>query len=220
MPRKPTGDQLLALSAVVSCCELVHQLAANGQCDAGPFENAVRTLFIDTPDELGKPGAVLAVYGSHAALLPGLRALEVQLNPTGRAGLAPSMRYAVSILQLTNRLRRNTAVLARVGEGIESGRRQLEHFPVTHDSVIANLAETYQATVATLGNRIQVRGYAQHLQQPHVASRIRALLLAGVRNTLLWRQLGGRRWHFLLYRRHLLTLLHQHLQDSRVDQVE
>lgn len=220
MPRKPTGDQLLALSAVVSCCELVHQLAANGQCDAEPFENAIRTLFINTPDDLSQPGAVLAVYGSPAALRPGLRALEIQLNPTSQAGLAPSMRYAVSILQLTSRLRRNSAVLAKLGEGIESGRRQVEHFHTTHDSVIGNLADTYQTTVATVGNRIQVRGYAQYLQQPHVANRIRALLLAAVRNTLLWRQLGGRRWHFLLYRRQLLTLLHQQLQDSRPDQVE
>lgn len=221
MLRKPTEDQLLALSAVVSCCELVHLLAANGQCDAEPFENAIRTLFTNTPDDLSKPGAVRSVYGDSRALLPGLQALEIQLNPTtGQTGLAPSMRYTVSVLQLTSRLRRNNAALARLGEGIEGARRQVEHFHVTHDSVIANLAETYQASVATLGNRIQVRGYAQYLQQPHVASRIRALLLAGVRNTLLWRQLGGRRWHFLLYRRHLLALLHRQLQDQRPDPVE
>lgn len=220
MLRKPTADQLLALGGVVHCCELVHQLAANGQCDAEPFESAMRTLFTNTPEDLSIPGALLSVYGSETALLPGLRALEIQLNPTGRAGLAPGMRYAVSLLQLTDRLRRKPAVLGRLGEGIESARRQMEHFHPTHDNVIANLADTYQNTVATLGNRIQVRGYVQHLQQPKVANRIRALLLAGVRSAILWRQLGGRRWHFLIYRRQLLAHIHHLLQACRQDRVE
>lgn len=220
MLRKPTADQLLALGGVLHCCELVHQLAANGQCEGEPFETAIRTLFIDTPDDLSQPGAVLSVYDSTATLLPGLRALEIQLNPTGRTGLAPSMRYAVNLLQLTDKLRRNSTVLARLGEGIENAHRQVEHFHLTHESVVGNLADTYQNTVATLGNRIQVRGYAQHLQQPKVANRIRALLLAGVRSALLWRQLGGRRWHFLVYRRPLLGHIHALLQDSHQDRLE
>ncbi len=220
MLRQPTADQLLALGGVVHCCELVHQLAANGQCDSEPFAAAIRTLFTNTPDNLQTPGAVVSVYGSPAAVRPGLVALEIQFNPTDRAGLSPSMRYTVSLLQLTDRLRRNQAVLGRLGQGIESARRQVEHFDLTHENVIANLADTYQNTVATLGNRIQVRGFAQHLQQPKVANRIRALLLAGARSAMLWRQLGGRRWHFMLYRRRIVNHLHQLLQASRSDRLE
>jgi len=220
MLSRPNADQALALAGVVHCCELVHQLAANGQCDSEPFEAAIRTLFTDTPDNLLTPGAVLAVYGSVSALQPGLTALEIQLNPTERSGLAPGMRYAVNVLQLTDRLRRNKAVLGKLGNGIENARRQVQHFDLTHDNVIGNLADTYQNTVATLGNRIQVRGYAQHLQQPKVANRIRALLLAAARSALLWRQLGGRRWQFLLYRRHLLNHIHQLLRSTRTDRLE
>jgi high frequency lysogenization protein len=45
----------------------------------------------------------------------------------------------------------------------------------------------------------------QVLQMEHVADRIRALLLAGVRLAWLWQQLGGRRWHLILRRRTVLV---------------
>ena len=35
------------------------------------------------------------------------------------------------------------------------------------------------------------------------AAAIRALLLAGVRSALFWRQLGGRRWQLLFFRNRL-----------------
>ena len=37
---------------------------------------------------------------------------------------------------------------------------------------------------------------------------IRALLLAGIRSAVLWRQLGGRRWRLVTQRQRLLQIAH------------
>ena len=81
---------------------------------------------------------------------------------------------------------------------------QVSHFGLLHDNVMAALGGAYQDTLSTLRLRIQVHGDMRHLQQPDIANRIRALLLAGIRSARLWRQLGGHRWQLLLSRRKLL----------------
>jgi len=37
--------------------------------------------------------------------------------------------------------------------------------------------------------------------QIDVINKIRALLLAGIRSAMLWRQCGGSRWRFIFFRR-------------------
>jgi high frequency lysogenization protein len=52
-----------------------------------------------------------------------------------------------------------------------------------------------------------------HLKNDHTACRIRAVLFAGVRAAVLWRQVGGKRWHLLFHRKRIASdvtrLLHR-----------
>ena len=72
------------------------------------------------------------------------------------------------------------------------------------DPTDVEFARAYQASISTLGKRIQVTGNPALLQQEETADNIRALLLGGVRFAWLWQQLGGRRWHLVLKRKQLL----------------
>jgi high frequency lysogenization protein len=45
-----------------------------------------------------------------------------------------------------------------------------------------------------------VAGEQRHLSDPENADRIRAVLLAGIRSAVLWRQCGGVRWKLLFHR--------------------
>ena len=71
----------------------------------------------------------------------------------------------------------------------------------------------YQDTLSTLRQRIQVHGDMRNVQQPNNASKIRALLLAGIRSARLWRQLGGHRWQLVFSRRKLLNELQSMLRN-------
>jgi high frequency lysogenization protein len=46
-----------------------------------------------------------------------------------------------------------------------------------------------------------ISGEQPYLDNEHNASKVRALLLAGIRSAVLWRQCGGSRWQILLGRK-------------------
>ena len=61
-----------------------------------------------------------------------------------------------------------------------------------------------------MGPKIQVNGNPTCLQQTQTQHKIRALLLAGVRATVLWRQIGGKRRQLMFSRK---AMIHQAIQD-------
>ncbi|MDQ4147727.1 MAG: DUF489 family protein, partial [Pseudomonadota bacterium] len=75
---------------------------------------------------------------------------------------------------------------------------------LTHINVISRLADTYQRSISELTPRIIVHGEESYLSNPDNASRIRALLLAGIRAAVLWRQAAGNRWRLLVGRNAML----------------
>ena len=99
-------------------------------------------------------------------------------------------------------------MLETIATGIDNANRQAQHFSTVHDNVFANLASLYQQTISKLRPRIQVQGNAIYLQQSRVAERIRCLLFSAVRSAVLWRQLGGKRYHLVVYRKALIKALH------------
>ncbi|HKU79510.1 MAG TPA: DUF489 family protein, partial [Rhodanobacteraceae bacterium] len=104
----------------------------------------------------------------------------------------------INVMKLERSLARHPALNQRLGEGLAGMQRQLQHFPVTHPTILARLADLYCANLSGLKPRVTVVGNPLYLQQPAKAQRVRALLLAAVRAAVLWRQLGGRRRHLLL----------------------
>jgi high frequency lysogenization protein len=58
-----------------------------------------------------------------------------------------------------------------------------------------------------------VQGEPTYLADKARANQIRALLLAGIRAAVLWRQLGGRRWQLFISRRKILETAQQLLEQ-------
>ncbi len=87
-------------------------------------------------------------------------------------------------------------------------------FSPTSDQNIANLAKLYEEEISAVSNsKIKVFGSARFLQQPIVQSRIRALILAGLRAVFLWRQFGGSRRQFIFTRKKMLACAQNYLQQ-------
>jgi high frequency lysogenization protein len=193
-----THEHAMALAGLFQAVTLVQQVAQDGTADPEPFEASIASVCrIDAQ-------STDAVYGGSAQLACGLRTLCRQLGKDKARQDAELMRYAVSLLFLERQLVRNAKMLERVREGIDAAIQQSEHFPVTHENVLARLADTYASTVSQLKPRIMVQGKPEYLNTPANANRIRALLLAGMRSAVLWRQLGGNRLRLLWTRKHIV----------------
>ncbi len=200
MPRDD-HSRAVALAGLYQAAALVRSIARRGQADPMDFETCLESLFkIDATSSED-------VYGGTHKLQNGLRILTEQLRNPRDMELT---RYVVALLVLERKLSHRPRLLKAIRQGIEGAESQRQYFNLTHDNVVAKLADVYSSTVSTLKPRIMVNGEHTHLTQPENANRIRALLLAGIRAAVLWRQSGGGRLTLLLRRRQLLLEV-QHL---------
>lgn len=199
---RPTREQAIALAGIFQCCGLVDELAKSGTADNEALETCLESLFIESSNACD-------VFPVGRTLAKGVETMQQLFVAEKRAANANILRYGVGVLQLAHKLRRSSAVLQQIGEQLQQTQRMHEHFSVSHENVITNLAQIYQDNISTFSYRIQVNGYAANLEQKLVAAKIRCLLFAGVRCAILWHRNGGRRHHLILYRRQVLSLLKQ-----------
>ena len=199
----PTQEQLTALGGVFLAAVLVDRIAKTGQSSEAGVSCMLGSLLVRDPKD------TLEVYGGDDInLRDGYRALIAALERDPSALQREPLRYALSMLGLERQLAKREDMLETIGKRLPQIQSQVEHFGPAHENVVAACGALYQDTLSTLRQRIQVHGDMRFLQQPNNASKIRALLLAGIRATRLWRQLGGHRWQLVFSRRKLLNELY------------
>ena len=201
-------EQLIALGGVFQAAVLVDRIARTGQASEADIGCLLGSLLVRDP------GNTLEVYGGDDAnLRDGYRALVGALERDPNSLQREPLRYALSMLNLERQLHKRGDLLETIGNRLPQIQSQADHFGLVHENVIASSGALYQDTLSTLRQRIQVHGDMRFLQQPSNASKIRALLLAGIRSARLWRQLGGHRWQLVLSRRKLLNALYDQMRS-------
>jgi high frequency lysogenization protein len=195
---KTINDRTLALGGVFQAAYLVDQVARRGMVPQAEFETSIGSLF-----EMS-PASTETVFGSRFEIKRGLQTLYEQLEGEESKRNLYIMRYAINLLQLERRLNKQPKMLQQIADGLEGASHQIKHFGLTHSNVIANLADLYANTLSNLTPRIMVSGENNHLQNQENANKVRALLLAGIRAAVLWRQCGGNRWQLLFQRRKII----------------
>ena len=202
------SDRALALAGVFQAAALAQQIARKGIADNEPLEASLGSLLETDPTN------TQAVFGDVSGVQRGLRILLSQLDraPSGRD--LELTKYAMTLLQLGDRLMKDGKRLQDVASGIEAVKARETHYTLGHQNQLAMLADIYQRNVSTLTPRIMVSGEPLHLQNPDNQARIRAVLLAGVRAAILWRQCDGNRWKLILGRQRLVNAARQLLMQS------
>ncbi|WP_411726776.1 high frequency lysogenization protein HflD [Methyloglobulus sp.] len=187
-------NQTIALAGIAQVAVLVQQLATTGTCDQQAMEASVGSILKIDSD------SVADIYGGLGGLKLGFEQLNGQI--TGDKAPNPEQaRYSAAIVFLERKLSDRKDMLSAIQAGIVKAQTQTEQFGLLHENVLANLGNLYQSTISTLQPRIMVNGDQGYLSSHAIASKIRALLLAGIRSAMLWRQCGGSRWKFIFYRK-------------------
>jgi high frequency lysogenization protein len=198
-------NRTIALAALFQCVEGVMQIAKQGQVNHDLFETCIHSIITKNNANIDE------IYGDLDQLKKGLRILMYQLGagsrePDGKSKDLEATRYVINLLYLEKKLSSQAERYQQVLDGIGDVQKQAEFFDsTTHETIIAKLADIYAETVSKVGPKIMVKGDQDNLSIPENAAKIRALLLAGIRAALLWRQAGGSRWKLLLSRRKMQT---------------
>jgi len=193
----------LALAGIVQAAVLVQTFAANGHCDEDAFATSINSIYkIDADD-------VISVYGDIQDLKLGLTSLEqLFLSPQSPKGRDIS-RYVVSLMNVQKQLMQDKAMLMTLQKKLKYAMSQVDFFDELHPTVINNLGHIYSDTLSHLKFRIQVYGPKEIINQEDNMAKIRALLLAGVRSAVLWKQVGGSQWQFLFHRKKIAKCARQ-----------
>lgn len=191
-------EQHLALAGVCQSATLVQSIARKGEADASAVEASLSSILVTSPDNTQQ------VYGSLQNLKMGFTTLVSQIDSDNKLKDAELTRYIASILSLERKLSRHPKALNELGERISHVQRQVAHLAFENAQITTNLASIYTDIVSPLAPKIQVAGNPQNLSIESNQHKIRALLLAGVRSAVLWRQLGGKRRQILFNRKDLI----------------
>lgn len=207
MTRATVHNQAIALAGIFQAAHLVEQLAKTGHASEKELKTCIESLFVTHPQRIDE------VYGGCTSNLKlGFQEVRFLTDGKTRTGSSPDvMRYALGVLHLEKKVRKNRGMMQKISSGIDKAKRQLDHFHSSHDNLIANLSGLYQETLSTYRFRIHVTGNAQHLRNPATANKIRTLLLCSVRAAILWRQMGGRRWQLLFSRKKINRAVQEQL---------
>ncbi|MBY4677869.1 high frequency lysogenization protein HflD [Marinobacterium arenosum] len=206
-------EQTIALAALFQSAALVDQIATRGMVAQNNFESSIYSVFVTNPKQTED-----IFGGTHDLpynLSLGLRNLQDLVERSKAEQNRNVTNYALSMIHLERKLSANSEMMKHIGNRLNQIREQARYFnseggdpmdnpsALAHPSVVANLASLYQETLSTFKFRIQVGGDPRLLQNSENAAKIRALLLAGIRAAMLWRQVGGKRWHLLFFRSRL-----------------
>lgn len=210
-------EQAIALAAMFQAVTLVDQIAQRGMVPQDNFATSIYSLFAVNPP------TTEAVFGNPDELTLnlscGLKGLRDLINKKQSAQNSLPVHYVLSLIALERKLAKRPDMLKALSQKLAESSDKVRYFDpdglgplegasaLTHPSVIASLARLYQDTISTFSLRIQVKGDPRHLQNSENADKIRALLLAGIRAAMLWRQVGGSRWHLLSFRSRLKPAL-------------
>lgn len=190
----------MAFAGICQAAFLVQKVARDGNCDEASLRESLSSVLVTDPKQ------PLEVFGSHLAIRDGYRALVEQLGADGSQKNAELTRYVVSLIALERKLAKRKDILNMLGERIGQIGRQQQHFDLLDEQILANMASIYSDLISPIGPRIQVAGTPLFLQQPLVQHKVRALLLAGIRAAVLWRQLGGSRTQIIFARKKMVEL--------------
>jgi high frequency lysogenization protein len=205
---RTTRARTIALAGLFQVVQLVQQTGKGIHRDGAVTRVCLDSIFRTDAK------SVEAVFGSIAALRPGLEVLEAQLGNDGGRRDMELTAYAITLLHLERKLARSKTILDELGRGIARIRAQEEFLDEYSSAVIASLAELYQQTISTLTPRIMVHGEPAVLASPGSQQMIRALLLAGMRSAVLWRQCGGHRIRLIFGRKSMLACCRELLQEA------
>ena len=212
----PRQQQVLALAGMVQAVALVHEIAQTGQYDHDSALVCLQSLFITQPDTFAHVFATTNADEDTAItesltiqaisnLQLGLNTLEKLLQQDKQTAVVELTRYLIGIMHLQRKLVKKPQMMDALSKQLDITAGQVSYFGIEHENVSASIAEVYTKHLSQLGYRIKVTGNPIYLQQAGIAARVRGFLLAGIRCTLLWRQVGGRRWQFIISKQRMLN---------------
>ena len=198
----------LALAGVCQAAALVKQISRTGELDQTAFSSSIRSIAITDSSE------TVEVFGSLEQLNLGFTTLIHQLGNDEQRKDVEITRYVANLLALERKITSKPKVMQQLSERIGQIQRQQLHMDLLDGQMLSNLAAIYSEVISPVARKIQIAGSPALLKREDNQHKVRALLLAGLRAAVLWRQLGGKRRQILFNRQSIVSAAQSALNQA------
>jgi high frequency lysogenization protein len=183
----------IALAGIIQAISLAREIAQTGKMNEEAFQATLNSLFQTHPEN------VVDVYGGLDNLKLGLEKLISTFNIKTTAA-AQTIHYMYSVMNVQKKINASEKISNTLIQRINQAKKQVAYFSLTHPTVISSLADIYLNAITPFRRKFFIVGN-QRILTVHVnVEKIRALLLAAIRSSVLWRQMGGSRLQLIFFR--------------------
>ena len=204
MEKNKLYNQTIAFSGICQAITIIQNIAINGTYDEDGLIKTLRSILVTHPSSIDD------VYK--------ISDLKIGLNTVVNGFDDPKyakdlFRYLVSVLQIEKKISRNSNLLQQIGNRVSQINKKNELNQLEIGENISDFASIYSDFISNIQPRIQIIGKPENLKQIDNQKRIRALLLAAIRNTILWKQSGGNRFTILFRRSQIIKQAKEYLKS-------
>lgn len=203
----------LALAGMIQSTSLAKELAATGKVNEEAFASSLHSIFQT------EPKTVAEAFGGVEKLKIGLENLIDFLNNTTKKPRL-QLRYLLSLIRMQKKIMRHHKIRDQLQQRLQQITKQVNYFSLTHPTVVSNIADSYLNAVNPFRVRIYIWGNQRVLAVQDNLAKIRALLLAGIRSAVLWRQVGGSRLQLLFSRSKIKSIAEKILVEINQNSVK
>ncbi len=188
-------DQTIALAGVYQAATMAHELANSGAIrDQNSWDVSLKSLYklnANTTED---------VYDDNlAGLALGFNSLIKSFNKDSY--YMNVIKYTITLLTLAGKLPSRPQMMDTIDKGLNDSKVLQTTEDPLNAAVVAKMAQIYSKTISQLQPRVIVAGQPFHLKDQAITEKIRAILLAGVRSAVLWKQVGGNQLQLLFKRK-------------------
>jgi high frequency lysogenization protein len=188
-------EQTIALAAVYQSAVMAHELANSGAVrDQKSWQVSLNSLYkIDAE-------STDAVFDNNIpGLALGLNTLIKSFNKDNY--YINVIKYSITLLALAGKLQQRPEMMDIISKGLSDSKVLQTHEEPLNAAVVSKLAQIYSKTISQMQPRVIVAGQPFHLKDQATTEKIRAILLAGIRAAVLWKQVGGNQLQLLFKRK-------------------
>lgn len=195
-------SETIALAALFQSAAQIQRVARFGAVDEHAIAPLMRALVITSPNTIED------VYAPKR-VIPGLNQLLTSLYPkeATQPKNAELIKIAFSIINLEANLEKQNMVFAQLDKEVDKLRADVlllhpdyedaaDNVLVDYD-IIKMYSKIYSNLISPNFPKLIIYGEESYLRRTEFQEMIRALLLAGIRASLLWHQVGGKRYSLM-----------------------
>ncbi len=199
----PIENQTLALAGIFQSAVLIENIATDGKFNQAAYDCCFDSLFTFNAS------TTMDVFGNLSGLSRGLKTLTLYLGSEHQEVGKDVGYYVLSMLKLSSKLKRDKKLAGIILSKLHKIETQSRDFELSRHTVVSQIDGLYQSTISTIDPRIMVQGEQIYLRDSDHAGKIRTLLLAGIRASVLWHQLGGSKWKLIFSRKKYVLTANQ-----------